>query len=73
VSTESSGQLPGNSRDVSEQLAGHVSPSADESPRQSWQDGSQMTWQLTSQSMPHPAQHPRNSRAISRQRSGKST
>jgi len=58
ASGESSAQLPGNCRDVSEQLAGSVSPSSDEGSRQSshqsWRDGSQ----LPPQSTQHPAQCP---------------
>jgi hypothetical protein len=64
---EASGQLPSNCRDVSGQLAGNFSQNADECPRQSLHDGSQMAWQLPPQSTPQSVNHPGNCRATSEQ------
>jgi hypothetical protein len=49
---ESSGQLPGNFRAVSEHLAGNVSHNAGECPHRGWRNGSQVTWQFPLKSTP---------------------
>ena len=58
ASGESSGQLPGNFRAVSKQLAGNVSHNAGGCPHHGWRNGSQVTWQFPVKSTPQTTKQP---------------